>query len=148
MPDITEEFITRRLGEALEPSTEDSDWSESEPDTSRPAAILIPLFFANDDDRQNHSWQILLTRRAEAVAEHQGQVAFPGGRSEPSDLTPESTALREAHEEIGLAPAHVTILGRMNRLRTITNYCVTPIVGVIPWPFPIRLEEIEVSRVF
>jgi 8-oxo-dGTP pyrophosphatase MutT (NUDIX family) len=58
------------------------------------------------------------------------------------------TALREAQEEIGLVPNQVRILGQMNSLWTITNYLVTPIVGVIPWPFSIRLEEIEVSRVF
>jgi 8-oxo-dGTP pyrophosphatase MutT (NUDIX family) len=148
MPAITEKYITQRLAEALQHSADDSQWSESLPDTSRPAAVLIPLFFASDEDKQNHTWQVLLTLRTEAVAEHQGQVAFPGGREEDTDTTPESTALREAQEEIGLDPSQVRILGRMNRLRTITNYCVTPVVGVIPWPFPIQLEEIEVSRVF
>ncbi len=145
---ITEEYITQRLAEALQHSANDSQWPESLADTSLPAAVLIPLFHASDEDRHNHTWQVLLTRRTEAVAEHQGQVAFPGGRSEPTDMTPESTALREAQEEIGLDPSQVRILGRMNRLRTITNYCVTPVVAVIPWPFPIQLEEIEVSRVF
>lgn len=148
MQAITEEFIIQRLAEALEPAADDSDRTESLEDTSRPAAVLIPLYYANDVDKQNHIWQVLLTRRTESVAEHQRQVAFPGGRAEINDTTPESTALREAHEEIGLDPSRVKILGRMNRLRTITNYCVTPVVGVIPWPFPIRLEEIEVSRVF
>jgi 8-oxo-dGTP pyrophosphatase MutT (NUDIX family) len=148
MPVITEEYITQRLAEALQPIADDFHWSESMADAARPAAVLIPLFHANDGDRQNQAWQVLLTRRTEAVAEHQGQVAFPGGRAEGTDTTPESTALREAHEEIGLHPSQVRILGRMNRLRTITNYCVTPVVGVIQWPFRIQLEEIEVSRVF
>jgi 8-oxo-dGTP pyrophosphatase MutT (NUDIX family) len=148
MPAITEEYIIQRLAEALDSAAEDSNWCEPEADMSRQAAVLIPLFYASDEDRQNHTWQVLLTRRTEAVAEHQGQVAFPGGRAEPNDTTPESTALREAREEIGLVPSQVRILGRLNRLRTITNYCVTPVVGVIPWPFPIQLEEIEVSRVF
>jgi 8-oxo-dGTP pyrophosphatase MutT (NUDIX family) len=148
MPAITEEHITQRLAEALKPAAEESYWSDSLADTSRPAAVLIPLYHASDEDRLNHSWQVLLTRRTEAVAEHQGQVAFPGGRAEITDPTPESTALREAREEIGLDPSQVRILGRMNRLRTITNYCVTPVVGIIPWPYPIQLEEIEVSRVF
>jgi 8-oxo-dGTP pyrophosphatase MutT (NUDIX family) len=82
------------------------------------------------------------------VAEHQGQVAFPGGRADPSDTTPEMTALREAHEEIGIDPTKVRILGRMQSLHTISNYVVTPIVGVIPWPVSFRLEETEVRRVF
>ena len=148
MPEFTEEYITHRLNALLETGTDDPIWPESLKGSIRPAAVLIPLFFATDEDRQNHNWQVLLTRRTEAVAEHQGQVAFPGGRADPTDLSPESTALREAYEEIGLLPTQVRILGRMNRLRTITNYCVTPIVGVIPWPFPIQMEEVEVSRVF
>lgn len=148
MQTITEEYITQRLAEVLEPETNNPNWSESLSDVPRPAAVLIPLFLATDEDRQNHNWQVLLTRRTEAVPEHQGQVAFPGGRAESTDKSPESTALREAREEIGLNPSQVKILGRMNRLRTITNYCVTPVVGVIPWPYPIQLEEIEVSRVF
>ncbi len=148
MPAFTEEYIIHRLNEVLETGTDDPNWSESLEGSIRPAAVLIPLFFASDEDRQNHNWQVLLTRRTEAVAEHQGQVAFPGGRADPADLSPESTALREAYEEIGLNPTQVRILGRMNRLRTITNYCVTPIVGVIPWPFPIQMEVVEVSRVF
>jgi 8-oxo-dGTP pyrophosphatase MutT (NUDIX family) len=82
------------------------------------------------------------------VAEHQGQVAFPGGRADPTDTTPEMTALREAREEIGLDPIQVKILGRMDSLWTITNYLVTPVVGVIPWPVQFQLEETEVSRVF
>jgi 8-oxo-dGTP pyrophosphatase MutT (NUDIX family) len=148
MPVITEEYISRQLAEGLQPGIDYPNWSESFSGSARPAAVLIPLFHATEEDRQNHIWQVLLTRRTEAVAEHQGQVAFPGGRADPTDLSPESTALREAYEEIGLDPIQVRLLGRMNRLRTITNYCVTPIVGVIPWPFPIQIEEIEVSRVF
>ena len=145
---ITEEYISQCLGEAQKPPTDDYDFSSLFTDTPRPAAVLIPLFHASIEDKQNHVWQVLLTRRTDAVAEHQGQVAFPGGRADPTDLSPETTALREAHEEIGLDPLRVNILGRMNRLQTITNYCVTPIVGVIPWPFTIHLEESEVKRVF
>jgi 8-oxo-dGTP pyrophosphatase MutT (NUDIX family) len=148
MATITEEYISQCLAKALQPEADEPCWIESSSDSSRPAAVLIPLFFASVDDRQNHAWQVLLTRRTEGVAEHQGQVAFPGGRAELTDASPETTALREAREEIGVDPSQVRILGRMKRLRTITNYCVTPIVGVIPWPFPLQLEESEVSRVF
>ena len=82
------------------------------------------------------------------LAEHSGQVAFPGGRSEPGDRSPEATALREAHEEIGLPPGEVHILGRLNDFITITNYAVTPVVGHIPWPFDLAIQTEEVSRVF
>jgi 8-oxo-dGTP pyrophosphatase MutT (NUDIX family) len=148
MPVLTEEYITQRLTEARSFQTGESYLSAVLSNEPHPAAVLIPLFHATPEDNQKHIWQVLLTRRTDAVAEHQGQVAFPGGRADPTDSSPEMTALREAHEEIGLEPSRAKILGRMNELRTISNYCVTPVVGVIPWPFPIHLEEIEVRRVF
>jgi 8-oxo-dGTP pyrophosphatase MutT (NUDIX family) len=64
------------------------------------------------------------------------------------ESTPEATALREAKEEIGLAPEDVRLLGRMNDIITITGYRVTPIVGVIPWPYQFHPEPAEVGRVF
>jgi 8-oxo-dGTP pyrophosphatase MutT (NUDIX family) len=108
----------------------------------RPAAVLIPIL------RKDDAWHILFTRRTDTLPEHSGQVAFPGGRSDPGDLTPETTALREAWEEIGLNSADVQVLGRLNDHLTVTNYRVTPIVGIISWPFSLRLEKEEVSRVF
>ncbi len=75
-------------------------------------------------------------------------MAFPGGRCEPDDEPPVMAALREAREEIGLRPVDVRILGRIRDYVTITGYQVTPIVGVIPWPYPLYLQKEEVSRVF
>ena len=106
------------------------------------ASVLVPLFQVDGD------WHLLLTRRTDTLMEHSGQVAFPGGTAEPEDSTLEDTALREAREEIGLEPTHVHILGRLDSFVTITNYILTPVVGYIQWPFPIRLEENEVQRVF
>lgn len=108
----------------------------------RSAAVLIPLL------RKENVWHVLLTRRTDTLPEHSGQVAFPGGRVESGDINPEDTALREAREEIGLKPTDVQVLGRLNDFVTITNYRVTPVVGVIPWPFSLHLEKREVSRVF
>ncbi len=116
-----------------------SDLLHGEP---RSAAVLIPLL------RKEDVWHVLFTRRTDTLPEHSGQVAFPGGRAEPGDLSAEDTALRETKEEIGLAPVDVQVLGRLNDFITITNYRVTPVVGMIPWPFPLQLEAREVSRVF
>jgi 8-oxo-dGTP pyrophosphatase MutT (NUDIX family) len=148
MEDLSEETIIRRLAEALEVPPEETYLSAFLSDAPRPAAVLIPLLRTKTVGEDEECWHVLLTRRADTLAEHRGQVAFPGGRSDPNDSSPEVTALREAEEEIGLDPQKVKLLGRLNSLWTITNYTVTPVVGVIPWPFQIRLEEIEVSRVF
>ncbi len=145
---ITERYISGRLAKALEAQPAQAESTSPWSGTPRPAAVLVPLFAANPHDKINHTWQVLLTRRTNNVADHQGQVAFPGGSADPADRSPEMTALREAHEEVGIEPSGVRVLGKMKSLWTISNYMVTPVVGVIPWPFPIRLEEIEVSRVF
>jgi 8-oxo-dGTP pyrophosphatase MutT (NUDIX family) len=108
----------------------------------RHAAVLMPLLFSEG------SWHLLFTRRNSELPEHSGQVAFPGGRSEPEDLMPETTALREAKEEIGLNSSDVQILGRLHPYLTVTNYLVTPVVGIMPWPYPLVLAQDEVSRVF
>jgi 8-oxo-dGTP pyrophosphatase MutT (NUDIX family) len=145
---FTEEYIAQHLRDAQHTQHEASKLWDLITNNPRPAAVLIPLFQNHSSKEDADGWQVLLTRRTNSVAEHQGQVAFPGGRADPTDTTPEMTALREAREEIGLDPTKVRILGRMQILHTISNYIVTPIVGVIPWPFMFQLEETEVSRLF
>ncbi len=147
--DINEEFISRRLAETHHPQHQaDNLFRELFGEPPRPAAVLVPFFYSSSEGEADQAWHVLFTRRTELVAEHQGQVAFPGGRADITDISPEMTALREAREEIGLDPTRVTILGKMDSMVTITNYLVTPVVAVIPWPFPIQLEPTEVSRVF
>ncbi len=107
----------------------------------RPAAVLAPLV------RQADRWYLLYTRRADGVEHHKGQVAFPGGASEPGESA-EQTALREADEEIGLRPADVRILGRLPQIVTISDFLVTPVVGVVAWPYAFRVHTPEVARVF
>jgi 8-oxo-dGTP pyrophosphatase MutT (NUDIX family) len=141
---LTEEEIRHRLTAAAPPQREDENrYSAFFKDAFRPAAVLIPLLRNTD-----HTWHILYTRRTDLVADHKGQVAFPGGRQNSGEAYPQETALREAHEEIGLKPARVRILGQLGAIHTITNYQVVPVVGVIPWPYPVRLARREVTRVF
>ena len=141
---LTEAEISLRLAQSRKNPTQvverfPPDFFSEPP---RPAAVLIPLL------RANTAWQVLYTRRTATLPEHSGQVAFPGGRADPEDSSPVATALREASEEIGLLPKDVRILGQLPVLPTITNYAVTPVVGVLPWPYPLCLAPSEVSRVF
>ncbi|PLX62938.1 NUDIX hydrolase [Sedimenticola selenatireducens] len=108
-----------------------------------PASVLIPLF------RDIDGWRVLYIRRSEHEADrHSGQVAFPGGKLDAVDRDAHDAALREAQEEIGLDPEHVSILGNLKSYRTISNYLVTPVVAEINWPVPLVLDSREVSRVF
>lgn len=110
--------------------------------TLKCAAVLIPLV------RKESDWHMIFTRRTDTVESHKGQVAFPGGGCDETEILAEQTALREAQEEIGLNPGDVQILGRLNDLVTITHFRVTPVVGIIPWPYDFELSKNEVSRVF
>ena len=110
---------------------------------AQPAAVLMPLL------REKNTWQILFIRRTEIPGDrHSGQVAFPGGMIDSSDNDAEDAAMRETQEELGIHPKDITILGELNRFLTVTNFIVTPIIGMIPWPYPLHLEKKEVSRAF
>ena len=106
------------------------------------AAVLLPLFEKEGD------WHLVYTRRTDSVESHKGQVSFPGGACDETETQAEQTALREAWEEIGIDPVDVRLLGRLNEMITITHFRVTPVVGVIPWPYDFQLSRSEVERVF
>lgn len=108
----------------------------------RPAAVLVPFLKIQDE------WRLLFTRRTMTVNSHKGQVSFPGGSSEGCDHSPEETALRESYEEIGLRPQDVTILGRMPSMATVSKFLITPVLGLINWPYPFTTSSDEVSRIF
>jgi 8-oxo-dGTP pyrophosphatase MutT (NUDIX family) len=141
--DLPETKIRDRLAIASQPPLENPYPAGILKGKPQKAAVLIP--FLIDDDQ----WHILFIRRtANANDRHGGQVAFPGGRADPLDGDPIVTAYREAQEEIGLQPQDVRVLGKLNDILTITNYHVTPVVGVIPYPYNFQLAPLEVDRVF
>ena len=107
------------------------------------AAVLVPLVPVGN------AVHLLFIRRAADLAHHRGQIAFPGGRYEPGDANPVATALREAHEEIGLRPADVRVLGTLDDIETMTSrFLITPIVGVTPYPYSWAPDPREVDHVF
>lgn len=95
-------------------------------DTSQQAAVLAPVLTRDEES------YVLFTKRADDLGEHPGQMSFPGGSRESEDGTLETTALREADEEIGLRAPEVTMVGRLDDIQTVTGYSVRPFVGQIP----------------
>ena len=141
---ITESFIVEQLQAAnTDPSSDGYAEVDVQEDTRlKCAAVLVPLVHSNDE------WHLLFTRRTDRVESHKGQVSFPGGACEEGETTPEQTALREAHEEIGMTPQDVRVLGRLGNMITVSHFRVTPVVGVVAWPYVFRVENAEVARVF
>jgi len=104
------------------------------------AAVLVPLFKKGED------CHLLFTKRSDQVKYHKGEISFPGGVVDEEDLELVSTALREAHEEIGLKKSDVQIIGILDDIVTITEFIVTPIVGLFPYPYPFKVSEVEIAE--
>lgn len=100
-----------------------------------PSAVLVPLCWR---DGEAH---ILFTQRSMTVEHHKGEISFPGGHMEPDDDGPEFTALRETHEEVGLPPEKVEVLGLLDDHFTLFGYHIIPVVGFIPYPFEFRINS-------
>lgn len=108
----------------------------------RPAGVLVPLVMSRTGPR------VLLTQRSSALKQHPGQIAFPGGKQDARDADVTAAALREAHEEIGLDPANVEVLGHLPTHETVTGYTVTPVVARVLSPFTLVPETGEVAEIF
>jgi len=108
----------------------------------RPAAVLVAVESGGAAPR------VILTMRSSALRHHPGQIAFPGGRQDAADTSLRETALREAHEEIGLAPDMVDILADLPRHETITGFDVTPVLARVTASFAPVAEPGEVAEVF
>ena len=107
-----------------------------------PAAVLFSIVLRDDGP------SVLLTQRNADLRDHPGQISFPGGRVEREDRSPADTALREAEEEIGLDPACVEVVGYLPAYRTVTGFCVTPVVAIVTPPFDLQPDPGEVAEVF
>jgi 8-oxo-dGTP pyrophosphatase MutT (NUDIX family) len=107
-----------------------------------PAAVLVPLV------TRAEGLTVLLTQRTQHLAAHAGQIAFPGGKQEPSDTDAVAAALRETEEEVGLTRDHVEVVGRLDTYVTSTGFQVTPVVGLVRVPYPLKPDPVEVAEVF
>ncbi|MBZ9810054.1 CoA pyrophosphatase [Mesorhizobium sp. BR1-1-9] len=108
----------------------------------RDAAVLIPIV-----DHQGDA-TVLLTKRAETLRNHSGQVAFPGGTIDATDASPEAAALRETFEEIGLRRDHIEVIGRMPDYVAGSGYRIAPVLGIVRPPFQLALNAEEVDLAF
>lgn len=108
----------------------------------RPAGVLVPIIERRDD------LYILLTRRADHLASHSGQVSFPGGKQHDEDPTLIDTALRETHEEIGIASQNINLIGTLDRYETGTGFSILPVVGFMTPDLPLKVDPGEVADVF
>lgn len=105
------------------------------------AAVLVPI-------TRHEIPELVLTLRASNLSTHSGEVAFPGGRCDPGDRSLADTALREAEEEVGLAPGLVEIIGPLSPVVSLHGIKVTPIVGMVPDYVEYRSNEAEIAAVF
>jgi 8-oxo-dGTP pyrophosphatase MutT (NUDIX family) len=108
----------------------------------KPAGVLVPIM------ERSGSLSILLTQRAPDLKHHAGQASFPGGRMEAHDDTVLDTALRETHEEVGIHPRHVDVIGYLQAMPTITGFAVTPVIGLVSERAELVIDRTEVDYTF
>ena len=110
--------------------------------TLRPAGVLIPVM------RRVAGLSVLLTQRSAELKHHAGQISFPGGRMEKQDVDVVHTALRETHEEVGIRPDAITVVGYLPPMPTVTGYAVTPVVGLVADGVSLEIDRTEVEYAF
>ncbi|MBB3963659.1 CoA pyrophosphatase [Rhizobium metallidurans] len=108
----------------------------------RDAAVLVPVIDDGDEAR------VIFTQRTSTLRKHSGQIAFPGGKIDGEDETPEQAAVREADEEIGLKGSFVETVGRLPNYLASTGFRITPVLAVVRPGFDLKLNPDEVDDVF
>ena len=111
-------------------------------DSSLTPAGVMALVFLKDGE-----YCVLLQKRSNRVDSHKGEISFPGGKRDPEDRTLLDTALRETHEEMGIDPEHIEVLGALDQTATTTGFCTSPFAGTIPYPYEFSPQEAEVAEV-
>lgn len=108
----------------------------------REAAVLVPLL------ERPGGMTLLLAQRTQHLQHHPGQISFPGGGIEATDADPVAAALRETEEEMGIAPRHVEVVGRLEPIETGTGFRITPVVGFVAADVELKLDPFEVAGAF
>lgn len=109
--------------------------------TLKPSSVLIPL------TNQHLKREVILTIRTTTVKDHKGEISFPGGRKDSTDASFEMTALRETHEEIGVNPGDIEIIGQLDDTKTRSGYLIRPYVGFIPANYDFHHNTSEVNEI-
>jgi 8-oxo-dGTP pyrophosphatase MutT (NUDIX family) len=144
VPDLISS-IRVALDEGGKPSSDfdlNPDFKKPTDGVLRPAGVLAPVII------RDGVAELILTKRSSALKHHPGQIAFPGGKQDENDDDVVAAALREAHEEIGLPPNLVDVLGTLPTHETVTGFQVTPVIGLVREEFVITPEPGEVEEVF
>ena len=106
-----------------------------------PAGVMLLLCLKDDD------YFVILNKRSDYVEYHKREISFPGGVQDPEDRDILATALRETHEEMGILPSDIDVLGRLDEVATNSRFGVTSFVGTIPFPYEFKINAAEIAEV-
>ncbi len=107
----------------------------------RPSAVMLIIY------PKNEGYSILLNKRSEEVEHHKGEISFPGGAKDPEDNTMLDVALRETHEEMGICPKDIHVLGELSEVSTNSGFVINTFVATIPYPYKFQISSAEIAEV-